>query len=65
VFLDRFIKNKHKKRVSKEIIGLASRFQIYEPRIFIIELLSVSARKTSEVEPFVSEIEKQHIHLRC
>jgi len=45
------------KNLAKELFELVEKLVIYEPRIFIIELLCVLSRKTANFKSIISKIE--------
>ena len=57
VYIDRYSKDPIRKNLAKELFELVEKLVIYEPRIFIVELLCVLSRKTANFKSIISKIE--------
>jgi len=59
VYIDRYSKDPTRKNLAKKLFNLAEKLIIYEPRIFIIELLCVLSRKTTNFKSIINKIEEK------
>lgn len=64
VFIDFYSEDENRKSIASSILSYAEKFVIYEPKLFIIELLCVLSRKRKDALEIVREIRSKIVEVK-